>query len=346
MGSYSDMDDFQPFALLGDVVDDDILDLPPQLNDVGIIGHPEGEHVVEVIPLDILPLAIMPFIDDLDEDDDIVVPVFRMEHLDDDLGDEDVYDLVILEVAAPVVPIFVISSDSDTVIQDDLMPDDPVVPAPDHIPIPPHSPAHLPVEEPIQAPVSEGSTDHNRLMRFAPIIPPTDHTDEAGPSGHDHIPPNVIDLYYQQFRPVLLVPTKHMAAQHSPPHVMPTTDPYHPIHYPFISTDALIPSLQSQVEMLFHSVHELQQLAGVRPSPPPAHSPPHAPPPPPGSPPLPPLPPQMPPVDIPPVGLTARVLTLEQQIDFLIRLVHDLEDRISHIDRLLFPIPPPVFPPP
>ncbi|MFS8018146.1 hypothetical protein Hanom_Chr15g01388721 [Helianthus anomalus] len=214
MGSDGDMDDFQPFALLGDVVDDDILDVPPQLNDVAIIRHPEGEHVVEVIPLDILPLAIMPFIDD------VVVPVFPVEHLDDDLGDEDVYDLVILEVATPVVPIFVISSDSDTdsdahfdasvttsalqavgleahpVIEDDLMLDDPVVSAPDHIHIPPHSPAHLPAEEPIQAPVSEGSTDRNRLKRFAPIIPPTDHTNEAGPSRQAHIPPSVIVLYY------------------------------------------------------------------------------------------------------------------------------------------------------
>ncbi|KAJ0786233.1 hypothetical protein HanOQP8_Chr02g0052991 [Helianthus annuus] len=113
-GSDGDMDDFQPFALLGDVVDDDILDMHPQLNDVVIIGHPEGEHVVELIPLDIFPLAIMPFIVDLDEDDDDVVPVIPVEHLDDDLGDGDVYDLVILVVAAPVVSIIVISSNSDT----------------------------------------------------------------------------------------------------------------------------------------------------------------------------------------------------------------------------------------
>ncbi|MFS7929483.1 hypothetical protein Hanom_Chr04g00333041 [Helianthus anomalus] len=64
------------------------------------------------------------------------------------------------------------------------MPDEPIVPAPDHIPTPPHSPVHLPTEEPIQAPVSEGSTDRIRLMRFAPIIPPTDHTDQDMPTNH------------------------------------------------------------------------------------------------------------------------------------------------------------------
>ncbi|MFS7940018.1 hypothetical protein Hanom_Chr05g00458721 [Helianthus anomalus] len=178
-GSDSDMDDFQPFAFLGDIVDDDVLDVPPLSNDIVIIGHPEGEHVVEIIPLDVLPLAMVPFVD-LDEDNDDIVPL------------------------------------------DDVLPDEPVVPAPGHIPTPPHSLAHLPAEEPSQAPVSEGSMDRIRLMRFVPILPHTDHIDEAGPSGHAHIPPN---------------------AQHSPPHVMPITDPYHQVHYQSISTDALILSL-------------------------------------------------------------------------------------------------------
>ncbi|KAJ0953757.1 hypothetical protein HanRHA438_Chr00c48g0858401 [Helianthus annuus] len=227
-GSDSDMDDFQPFAFLGDIVDDDVLDVPPLLNDIVIIGHPEGEHVVEIIPLDVLPLAMVPFVD-LDEDDNDIVPVIPLEHIDDDLGDGDVYDLLILDVAAPVVPIIVLSSDSDTdsdaptgasvtssallpVELDDVLPDEPVVPAPGHILTPPHSLAHLPAEEPSQAPVSEGSMDRIRLMRFAPILPHTDHNNEAGPSGHAHIPPN---------------------AQHSPPHVMPITDPYHslPEHF-------------------------------------------------------------------------------------------------------------------
>ncbi|KAJ0532580.1 hypothetical protein HanIR_Chr09g0398551 [Helianthus annuus] len=173
-GSDSDMDDFQPFAYLGDIVDDDVLAVPPPLNDIVIIGHPEGEHIVEIIPLDVLPLAMVPFVD-LDEDDDDIVPVIPVEHIDDDLGDGDVYDLVILDVAAPVVPIIVLSSDSDTdsdaptgasvtssallavglhryaVELDDVLPDEPVVPAPGHIPTPPHSLAHLPAEEPSQA---------------------------------------------------------------------------------------------------------------------------------------------------------------------------------------------------
>ncbi|XP_022004395.1 myb-related transcription factor, partner of profilin-like [Helianthus annuus] len=323
-GSDSDMDDFQPFAYLGDIVDDDVLAVPPPLNDIMIIGHPEGEHIVEIIPLDVLPLAMVPFVD-LDEDDDDIVPVIPVEHIDDDLGDGDVYDVVILDIASPVVSVIDISSDADTdsyassyasvtssALQalglqrnadlelDDVLPDEPVVPTPNHI---------------------------------ASILPQTDHTDEAGPSGHAHIPPS-----------------EPLIAPHSPPHVMPVTDPYHPSHYPSVTTElcARVLTLEHQIDFIVRRVHELEEeflhleaLVFLTPSPP-AHSPPHAPPPPPPElPPLPPLPPQIPPVDLP-----ARVLTLEQQMIFLHRLVHDMEDRVSHVYRALFPVPPPVFPPP
>ncbi|KAJ0644797.1 hypothetical protein HanOQP8_Chr16g0616381 [Helianthus annuus] len=326
--SDSDMDDFQPFALLGEIIDDDVLAIPPIFNDVVIIGHPEGEHVVEVIPWDVLPLAIVPFIDDLDEEDDAVVPVIPVEHLDDELGDGDVHDLVILEVPAPVVPIFIISSDSDTdsdastyasvtssALQghvdfgDDMMPAEPAIPVPIPVPAPDASPEHV------------------RLIHFAPIIPPTDHTDEAGPSGHAHIPPSVEPL----------------TAPYPPPHVMPLTDPYHPLHFPAATTElrARVLTLEHQIDFVIRRVSELEDelthLIGLGLQ---------APPPPPGSPPLPPLPPQMPPVDIPPVDLPTRVLALEQQSVFLHRLVLDLEGRVSDVHRLLFPIPPPVFPPP
>ncbi|MFS7912463.1 hypothetical protein Hanom_Chr02g00130241 [Helianthus anomalus] len=54
--SDGDMDDIQPFALPDDIIEDDVLAIPPLLNDIVIIGHPEGEHVVEIIPFDIIPL--------------------------------------------------------------------------------------------------------------------------------------------------------------------------------------------------------------------------------------------------------------------------------------------------
>ncbi|KAJ0801176.1 hypothetical protein HanPI659440_Chr03g0114321 [Helianthus annuus] len=73
----NDLDDFQPFTLLGDIIEDDVLAIPPLLNDIVIMGNPEGENVVEVIPFDVIPLAAIPFIVDLDDDDDVipVIPV-------------------------------------------------------------------------------------------------------------------------------------------------------------------------------------------------------------------------------------------------------------------------------
>ncbi|KAF5818289.1 hypothetical protein HanXRQr2_Chr02g0063331 [Helianthus annuus] len=84
--SDGDMDDIQSFALPDDIIEDDVLAIPPLLNDIVIIGHPEGEHVVEIIPFDIITLAAIPFVVDLDDDDD-VIPVFPVDHVDDDLGD-------------------------------------------------------------------------------------------------------------------------------------------------------------------------------------------------------------------------------------------------------------------
>ncbi|MFS8007385.1 hypothetical protein Hanom_Chr14g01260371 [Helianthus anomalus] len=77
-------------------------------------------------------------------------------------------------------------------------------------------------------------------MRLTPTSLPTRDPDEAGPLGHAHIPPGETDPYYPP-----QVPVEHLATQHSPPHFMPTTDPYHPIHYTSICTDDLILSLCS-----------------------------------------------------------------------------------------------------
>ncbi|KAF5803127.1 hypothetical protein HanXRQr2_Chr06g0267681 [Helianthus annuus] len=81
--SGDDLDDFQPFALLDDIIDDDVLAIPPLFNDIVIMGHLEGEHVVKVIPFDVIPLAAIPFIVDLDDDDD-VIPVIPVDHVDAD----------------------------------------------------------------------------------------------------------------------------------------------------------------------------------------------------------------------------------------------------------------------
>ncbi|KAL9997320.1 hypothetical protein Hdeb2414_s0007g00243841 [Helianthus debilis subsp. tardiflorus] len=94
MSDDDDLDDFQPFALpdFSDDVPfvDDVLALPFPLHDQLIIGHLDGEHLVEPIPIHAIPLAVVPaegwpFVVDLDDDVDVLV--IEVEHLDDDLGD-------------------------------------------------------------------------------------------------------------------------------------------------------------------------------------------------------------------------------------------------------------------
>ncbi|KAJ0533459.1 hypothetical protein HanRHA438_Chr09g0390691 [Helianthus annuus] len=223
--SNDDLDDFQLFALLDDIIDDDVLAIPSLLNDIVIMGHPEGEHVVEVIPFDVIPLAAIPFIVDLDDDDDVIL-VIPVDLVDVDLGDRELFDVVILDVASQVVSVMAISTDSDTdsdapfgasvtssALQDiglqrypdfgdDIMLAEPVIPIPIQSSTPPHVQVHAPTDEPIQAPVSNGSADHIRLMRFAPTRLPTRHQDEVGPSGHAHIPPGETDPYYPPHVPV------------------------------------------------------------------------------------------------------------------------------------------------
>ncbi|MFS7905776.1 hypothetical protein Hanom_Chr01g00051621 [Helianthus anomalus] len=59
-----DPDDFQPFALpdFGDDIPfiDDVLAFPLPIHDPLIIGNPDGEHLVEPIPINAVPLATIP----------------------------------------------------------------------------------------------------------------------------------------------------------------------------------------------------------------------------------------------------------------------------------------------
>ncbi|MFS7905536.1 hypothetical protein Hanom_Chr01g00048831 [Helianthus anomalus] len=93
MSDDDDPDDFQPFALheFGDDLpyDVDVLAFPLPIHDQLIIGHPDGEHLVEPIPIDVV------------------------DHLDENLGDDEVYDIAILDIPSPVVYVVDISSDSD-----------------------------------------------------------------------------------------------------------------------------------------------------------------------------------------------------------------------------------------
>ncbi|MFS8007037.1 hypothetical protein Hanom_Chr14g01256251 [Helianthus anomalus] len=124
---------------------------------------------------------------------------------------------------------------------------------------------------------------------------------------------------------------------------MPLSDPYHPSHHSGYTRDDLLLSFQLQVEILRRRVYELEnEVDASRPSPP-EFPPPVTPPPPSSPPPASPLPPASPPLPVPALahGYTARVLTLEQQMSFRVRQVHELEDEVAHLRSLVFPTPPP-----
>ncbi|MFS7898700.1 hypothetical protein Hanom_Chr00s027778g01767401 [Helianthus anomalus] len=89
-----------------------------------IYGHPNGEHVMEIIL--ILLNVVDPFAIDLDadgdvfppvidHDDDDIIPIVQVDHLDDDLGIREDSDIAILEIAPPEITVIdITSSDPST----------------------------------------------------------------------------------------------------------------------------------------------------------------------------------------------------------------------------------------
>ncbi|MFS7953910.1 hypothetical protein Hanom_Chr07g00624131 [Helianthus anomalus] len=93
-----------PFALPNPVHDgeplvDEILAVGPQLNQFIIIDHPDGAHIVDYIPLDVVPLAGVPG-DVVIFDDEDDVPVIHVGHPDDAIGGGENLDIAILETLA------------------------------------------------------------------------------------------------------------------------------------------------------------------------------------------------------------------------------------------------------
>ncbi|KAJ0480218.1 hypothetical protein HanIR_Chr13g0629061 [Helianthus annuus] len=95
-------------ALGGPVLMDDILDLGDVLvPGVVVVGHPDGHLIIDIPPLAIeVPRVDVPVGGDK-------VPVFHVDHVDDDIGVGEAFDIAILEVSSPVVSVMDISS-SDT----------------------------------------------------------------------------------------------------------------------------------------------------------------------------------------------------------------------------------------
>ncbi|MFS8019223.1 hypothetical protein Hanom_Chr15g01401301 [Helianthus anomalus] len=306
-----------------------------------------SEHIVEPIPIHAIPLAAIPAEDwpfVVDFDDDVDVPVFEVDHPDDELGNGEVSDIAILDVPSPVVSVVDNSSDSypdsdnesfELVTSSALRvagleayptDDD------DAISVVPATPTPL-----------TASTHFCRTfwlvrhIRFASAFPHTPPTHEGDPSGHPHVPPHELSPCLQTSR----------SFPPSPPHAMPLSDPYHPSHHFGYTRDDLLSSLQLQVEILSHGVSELENEADARRPSPPDYPPPVTPPPTSSPPPTSPLPIAFPPLPIPaPVdGYATRVLTLEQHVSFLICRVHELEDEAAHLRSLVFPSPHPFHQP-
>ncbi|KAF5789868.1 hypothetical protein HanXRQr2_Chr09g0376291 [Helianthus annuus] len=269
-----DLDEFQPFALpdFGDddiPLEDDVLALPLPIHNQLIIAHPDGEHVVEpilihAIPLAAIPVEDWPFIVDLD--DDVEVLVFQVDHPIEDLGDGEVFEIAILDVTSPVVSVINISSDSDPdsdanswesvtssslkaagleaypTDDDDAMSAAPAKPTLVSTPTdtPPRTPTHVTSGTLSQPPTLVGRSSWIRHIRFASAFPHTPPTHEGEPSGHPHVSPPEMSPHFQlsqSFPP-------------SPPHVMPSSEPYHPSHHSGYTRDHLLLSLQLQVEIL------------------------------------------------------------------------------------------------
>ncbi|MFS7954607.1 hypothetical protein Hanom_Chr07g00632521 [Helianthus anomalus] len=163
-----------------------------------IIGHPDGENIVEPIPIHAIPLVAIPakdwpFVIDLDIDAD-GIPVFHVDHPDEDLGDGEVFDVAILEVASPVVSVVDISSDSylnsdadsrESVTSfalravgleayptdDDAMSAALVTPTPTSTPTatPPYTPIHATSDGSSQPPIPIGPTSWIRCVRFVSV---------------------------------------------------------------------------------------------------------------------------------------------------------------------------------
>ncbi|MFS7912107.1 hypothetical protein Hanom_Chr02g00125971 [Helianthus anomalus] len=211
---------------------------------------------------------------------------------------------------------------------------------PEHIPAPDPIPFGLPdvaplIPEPITAPI-----DLPPANPFIPQPPPADEIPAPRPGeGTSGQPPSFDPLTSADFPPIPHHTPFTPASLDKPfrcflPYTMPISDPYHPSHYGGYTRDELLLSLQLQFKILSRRVLEMEFDEGARRSPFPFHL--ASIPPPSSSASF--VPPATTPACIP--GFDARFLTVEQQISFLIRRVHELEEELAHVRCLLF-LPPP-----
>ncbi|MFS7937891.1 hypothetical protein Hanom_Chr05g00433081 [Helianthus anomalus] len=143
-------------------------------------------------------------------------------------------------------------------------------------------------------------------VTFLQDIPPPCPGEGPSTGPHDHMPPTT-PSFVPSGEPFLW----------SSPNVMPLSDPYHPFHVGY-TTEDILTSLQMQQDALSCRVGELERT----PRPPPCHcqtpfAAPHA------------------PLPLPPDS-DIRFLSPEQQIAYLLHVIHALEEDWVHMRRLLF----------
>ncbi|MFS7947219.1 hypothetical protein Hanom_Chr06g00545531 [Helianthus anomalus] len=70
----------------GEPMEDDVLAVGPHQNEFVIIGHPDGANIIDYIPLYVMPLAVVSFMELPDDEDEVLV--IHVDHLDIEISDD------------------------------------------------------------------------------------------------------------------------------------------------------------------------------------------------------------------------------------------------------------------
>ncbi|XP_021985606.1 proline-rich extensin-like protein EPR1 [Helianthus annuus] len=295
------------------------------------------EPVIAHDPIDIPAGALL--LDPLPEPDHVDIPVLAPPIVDAPVAIPPVSDVPIFYAPLPdPVSVFVDRAPfathvdpryADTCngwIEDDDYPSF-VVPVK-----PPVAPAFAPPEVPQYHPHISYVHRTDLPITFLQDIPPPRPGEGPSTQRPDHMPHSTAAFSFMpSFTPAPRTTFPTSAPMGEPflwssPNVMPLSDPYHPFHVGYTTDDILI-SLQLQQDALSRRVQELERT----PRPPPCHCQ---------------SPFATPPAPLPlPPDSDVRFFTPEQQIAYLLRVIHALEEDWVRLHRLIF-FPPPPPPPP
>ncbi|XP_022019905.1 proline-rich extensin-like protein EPR1 [Helianthus annuus] len=191
---------------------------------------------------------------------------------------------------------------------------------------PPVAPVSAPIDVPFYHPHISDVHRTDLPITFLQDIPPPRPGEGSSRQQPTFVPPVSSSVPFMSWFPHTtpsFVPSGEPFLWSSP-NVMPLSDPYHPFHVGYTTDDIFI-SLQLQQDALSRRVQELERTPC-----PPCHcqtpfAAPHA------------------PLPLPPDS-DIRFLTSEQQIAYLLHVIHALEEDWVRLRRLIF-FPPPPLPP-